>query len=568
MAAHSQESVAPTESSHSHHSVSPYSLIRSLLQSERNEVAVILTYGLGVGLLSLAIPVSVQTLVNNVNFGALNQAVVVLVLAVFLVLSAAACMRAIQIRIVEQLQKRFFAQIALELAFRLPRLSTDAKSKSRFPELVNRFFDVLTVQKSSATLLLEGFALALQIGLGLLLLGFYHWFLLGFAILLVLSVAAVLFILGRGAVSTSIDESVQKYRVAAWLEEIALRPQLFRTKDAREMALKQADGVVAAYLEARGKHFSILYRQVLGSLTLQAVASSALLGIGAWLVVNNQLTLGQLVAAEIVVTTALTSLAKFQKHLEAFYDLVAALDKLDGLLELPLERMGGEQLPPSDLPARLDVSNLEFAYGNNTFFDRFSFELAAGRHLALLGGKASGKTTLIDLLYGNKTAKSGTILIDSRDYRDLSPETLREQVALIRGLDFVPDTVFENVRMGRLHLTADDVRDALTRVGLLEDILNFPDGLQTVIGGDGSPLSVSQSHALVLARTIIGQPRLLLIDEALDGLDDESRSRALRVVLDPKASWTLILATHNSEIAKQCELTVSLDALKQKKAAS
>jgi len=553
---------------HDSHKVSPSKLILSLLHGEKKEVAIVLLYGVGVGLLSLAIPVGVQTLVSNVNFGSLSQPILFLVLAVFIGLAAAAGLRAIQVVIVEQLQKRFFTQVALELSYRIPRFNLDEGQKGRFPELVNRFFDVLTVQKSSAMLLLEGFALALQITLGLILLAFYHWFLLAFAILMVTVIGAILFVMGRGAVKTSIEESIQKYRVAAWLEELAARPLLFRSGAARKMALEKANHVVQDFLNSRSKHFRILLRQVLGSLALQAIASSALLGLGAFLVIKNQLTLGQLVAAEIVVTTALGSLAKFQKHLEAFYDLVAALDKLEFLLQQPMEKSTGEALPRPSEPAHIEVRNLDFSYGNQVpIFGDFSFEAKPGARLALLGSNASGKTTLVDLLFGIKSAQRGVILIDGRDYRDISFDSLREQVALVRGLEMLPDSLFENVRMGREHITLDRVREVLDQLDLLDEVSELPQGMQTEIGAEGRPLSIAQAHRLVLARAICDNPRLLIVDETLDDLDDETREKALQVLLDKKAPWTLILATHDVALANRCDETLALNSLKDRRRA-
>lgn len=550
------------------HKISPSKLILSLLRWERKEIAVALTYGLGVGLLSLAIPVGVQTLVSTVNFGSLSQPVVFLVIAVFVGLAAGAVLRAIQIRIVELLQKRFFAQIALELAYRIPRLHLDSKTHSRFPELVNRFFDVLTVQKSSATLLLEGFALALQIALGLVLLAFYHWFLLAFALVMVLAIAGILFVLGRGAVVSSIEESVQKYRVAAWLEELADRPLLFRSRPAREMALARADEVVNSYLAARSSHFRILMRQVIGSLALQAIASSVLLGLGALLVVKNQLTLGQLVAAEIVVTTALGSLAKFQKHLEAFYDLVAALDKLEGLLTLPLEEWHGVALPDPQKPSQLEIKDLVYSFdGSEPLFHGMSFNIPSGARVALLGSNSSGKTTLVDLLFGIKNARSGAILIDGRDYRDLSSESIRDQVALVRGLEILPDSILENVRVGRGQISLDQIRLALSQLGLLDEITSFTKGIHTFVSGEGRPLSIAQAHRMVLARAIVGSPRLILVDETLDDLDEASREIALEVLLRKDAPWTLILATHDGNLAKRCETIISLDAINSRRSA-
>lgn len=549
------------------HKVSPTRLITSLLSGEKQEVAIILAYGLGVGLLSLAVPVGVQTLVNNVNFGSFNQPVLFLVLAVFIGLGVAATMRAVQVVMIELLQKRFFSQVALEVAWRIPRLKLESSTSGHLPEFVNRFFDVLTVQKSGAMLLLEGFGLVLQIVLGLILLAFYHWFLLGFAFFIVGCVAVIFFLMGRGAVRTSIEESVQKYRVATLLEDLAARPLMFRSQHARQLALTRADAVVNDYLKARSRHFRILMRQVLGSLALQAIASSALLGIGAFLVVRNQLTLGQLVAAEIVVTTALGSLAKFQKHLEAFYDLVAALDKIDGLLDLPIEKVAGDSLPANSSAAEIEIRDLSFGFEKvEALFTRVSARIQPGSRVALLGSNASGKSTLLDLVYGIKTPSAGTIAIDGCDYRDLSCESLRNHMALIRSIEILPDTIAENVRLGREHLTTEDIRKALLAVGLMDQVTALPDGLQTVLRGDGAPLSVAQGQALMIARAIVGAPRLLLVDEVLDELDEGLRERTVSILLDPKAPWTLVLATHDPELAALCEVIVSMDALNERRA--
>jgi ABC-type bacteriocin/lantibiotic exporter with double-glycine peptidase domain len=550
------------------HPISASRLIRSMLQGEGKEIAVVLTYGVGVGILSLAIPVGIQTLVSTVNFGAFSQPVLFLILAVFVGLTSAAVLRGIQVFIVEELQKRLFSEIALELAYRIPRLGVDGKSTSRFPDLVNRFFDVLTVQKSSAMLLLEGFALALQVVLGLVLLGFYHWFLLAFAIVMIASIGVILFLLGRGAIVSSVDESAQKYRVAALLEDLAARPLLFRSSTARKLALQKADEVVTGYLEARSSHFKILMRQVFGSLALQAIASSALLGIGAYLVSKNQLTVGQLVAAEIVVTTALASLAKFQKHLEAFYDLVAALDKLEYLFTLPMEEVHGAPLKVLNAPAEVEIKGVYYSYDSGEpLFNNLNVKISSGSKVALLGSNSSGKTTLVDLLYGIKKATNGTILIDGYDFRDLSLESIRDQVALVRGLEILPESILENIRAGRESVGLDDVRQVLSDLGLLQEIESLPDGLQTQLNGDGRPLSIAQAHRLILARAIVAQPRLLLVDETLDDLDEKTRERALSAILKKSSPWTLLITTHDTDLAAKCDAVISLDALKERRSA-
>lgn len=535
-------------------------LIAKLLRAEKHEVGIVLAYGIGVGLLSLAVPIGVQSLVNTVTFGSLSQPLLFLVLAVFGGLALAALFRGLQVLVVERLQVRFFSYIALELAARLPRVRTDRLVGTPFPELVNRFFDVLVVQKSTATLLLEGFALVLQTLIGLVLLAFYHPALLAFDLILVLAMIGVLFGLGRRAVVTSIEESVHKYRVAAWLEEVAGKSLSFRTADARKLALMRADDLVVGYLGARRNHFRILFRQVLGALSLQAIASALLLGLGAVLVTRNQLTLGQLVAAEIVVTNVLTSLAKFQKHLEAFYDLAAGLDKIEGLMELPLEGEETGQTLQTKGPATFGLREVGFGYSQSRqAFEPISREVAAGRSVAILGPNGSGKSTLVDLLYGLKRPSSGMVTIDGVDYRELGPEEIRRHIALVRGIEIISGSVLDNVVFGRSWITPAQAKDALKRVGLLAEILRLPDGIHTVLEGSGAPLSIAYAQGLMIARAIAGAPRLLLIDECLDALDDVSSRATLDTLLDKKAAWTVVLCTHDIEIARRFEEVIVLD---------
>jgi len=542
-------------------------LFAKLLRAESKEIGVILVYGVGVGLLSLAVPIGVQALVNNVTFGSLSQPLLFLVLAVFGGLSLAAVFRVLQVLVVEQLQMRFFSYTALELAARLPKVRTDRLSGARFPELVNRFFDVLVVQKSTASLLLEGFALVLQTVIGLVLLAFYHPVLLAFDLFLVIAMVGVLFGLGRGAVQTCIEESVHKYRVAAWLEELAEKTLSFRTSEARRLALRKSDELIVGYLNARRRHFKILFRQVVGALSLQAIASASLLGLGAILVTRNQLTLGQLVAAEIVVTNVLSSLAKFQKHLEAFYDLAAGLDKIEGLMELPLEQEDSGYALDATGPAVLTLKEAGFSYSDSNFsLSPISREIGSGKKVALQGPNGSGKSTLVDILFGLKHLTTGAVLLDGIDFKESGPEALRRHVALVRGIEVIAGTVLENVVFGRPTISVLKAKEALQSVGLLDEIQRLPQGIHTPLGQNGSPLSVAHAQGLMIARAIVGKPRLLIIDECLDALDSASSKITLNTLLDRSAPWTLLLCTHDDEMAQQCDDRIVLGEPEKRRA--
>ncbi len=302
----------------------------------------------------------------------------------------------------------------------------------------------------------------------------------------------------------------------------------------------------------------ILLRQFVFALVLQVAASTTLLALGGFLVIQEQLTLGQLVAAEIVVTLVVASLTKLNKQLESYYDLLAAVDKLGHLLELPLERQTGEAHQARTKGAALRIHNVSFAYepGRRLVLDGFELDIQPGERLAIVGPNGAGKSTLVDLLFGTRTPTSGHITIDGTDIRDLRLQSLREHVAIVKGIEIFDGTILENVRMGRDEMAIAEVRRALTAVGLLVDVLDLPEGLNTRLGTGGTPLSLGQCERLMLARAIAGQPRLLILDEVLDDMDREVRSEVMPAIFGKEALWTLVVVSHSQEVAQLCDRQV------------
>ena len=533
-----------------HDEPTPFGRLCELLRPEWPDLWIVIVFAVVVGLLALATPVAVEALVNTVAFGRFLQPVVVLALVLFTFLFMAALTRALQTYVVEIIQRRLFARVVGDLAWRLPRVKQSVHDEHDVPELANRFFDIVTVQKSVAQLLLDGIAIVVGTVVGMTVLAFYHPLLLGFDLVLLALVTFTIFVLGRGAVASSIKESKAKYRNAGWLEEITRSPVAFRTAGAAALTLSRADRHVADYLTCRSKHFRALMRQVLFALILQAVGSTLLLGLGGWLVIKGQLTLGQLVAAELIVAVILGSFAKLGKHLESFYDLLAAVDKLGILFDLPIEAQSGiaELEPGAKLPVR--IRGVQLAPDR----EPLNLSVEPGERVALERGAES--RFLLDALYGARPLLSGHAEIGGIDCRDVRPEDLRRHVALVRQPEIFGGTVAENVRLGRTELSHGDIRDCLERVGLLDRILSLPLGLQTVLISGGSCLTDDEARLLTLARALAGRPTLLLIDGLLDGLSDAGLRSALEAISACEGS--VIVATGQQRVADGCTRRVSL----------
>ena len=537
----------------------PISRARKLLLPEAADVRIVIIFAVVSGALAMTTPLAIEALVSTVTFGRLLQPILVLSLLLLAFLMFQAAIRGLQTWVAEIIQRRLFARVATDLAFRLPRVQAEAVDGQPARELVNRFFDVVTVQKFTAGLLLDGISVVVNTLVGMAVLGFYHPWLLGFDVVLLAMITFVIFVLGRGAIATSIKESKLKYQVAAWLEDLSGCPISFRYYGAPQFALGRTDHLIHGYLTARRHHFHILLRQILFSLGLQAIASTALLGLGGWLVISGELTLGQLVAAELIVTVIVGSFAKLGKHMESFYDMLAAVDKLGQLFDLPMERQDGMLSPQTPSPSTVSFRQVVHrGSAGSRLFDHLDLQIAAGERVALCGPSGSGKSMLLDFLYALRKPEQGYLEIDGIDPRELRPDMLRRSVVLLRDIEVFEGTVLQNVHLERPDVNAEEARVALDQVGLLDQILELPEGLDTRINTSGFPLSSNQQRKLMLARAIAGSPNLLMIDGLLDSIPEQECQSLLELLTDSSQPWTLITVTGRESIASVLSRRIQL----------
>lgn len=541
--------------------VSPERRFFRLLKAERGDIITLLIFSVFAGLLYLAAPLAVDAVVSNLAFGGQAQpyvqAIVILAIALFGALALQAVVSGFQYYISDIIQRRIFVRTAADLAYRLPRVKAEALDDVHAPELVNRFLDVVTAQKSTSLLLLDGINLIFGSLIGMLLLALYHPALLLFVGLLLGLIIVITWLLGRGAVDTSIAESRMKYDVVNWFEEIAAFPFLFKGPGGYEMAYERANRLAAEYLNRRAGHFRIVMRQIIGLLVLSVLASATLLVLGGWLVISQQITLGQLVASELIMGSIVAALAKMGKKLEAWYDAMAAMDKLGHIFDLEIEREDGEQ--PAKREGGAEVRGCELAFGyQGPLFEKKTFVIPAGSRAAIVGPHGSGASSLLDILFGLRQPSEGHVSIDGLDLRSWYLEALRESVMLLRRDEIVDGTIIENLRLGRVDVGLDEIRDALERVGLLDVLLHRPEGLNLRLKVAGAPLSGNQRTRLLLARALVQRPRLLLIDELFDSLDDESFKLLETAILDRSLPWTVILATRDHDVTKRCDTIIEL----------
>jgi ABC-type bacteriocin/lantibiotic exporter with double-glycine peptidase domain len=535
-----------------------------LLSENRGELTALSSYALVSALLALAVPIAVQALVNSVA-ASVVQPLLILSVVALIGTGFVGLLAVLQLSLVERLQQRLLAKLALRMARRLIESSAEAWEGRYGPELANRFFDVLTIQKTLAKILLDGLAAAVSAAIGMLLLALYDssGLLAGFDALLLIVIAFFVFPLGIGGLRTSITESTAKYRLAGWLEELARCQGSFKLHAAPGFLMRRAEGAVAKWLEARRVHFKVTLRQEVGNQLFQALASVGILAIGGYLVVRQQLTLGQLVAAQLIVAQVLKATEKLLRQAEQFYDLLTGLDKTGYLLDLEPERSGGNPLPlpPAD-GASVRIQDVRFAYPDGTEVLRgVSLKLEPGERVSLVGESGAGKSTLVALLCGLYDPQHGVIEINGRDLRSVDRSSLRQQVTIVDAANAIFEgTVEENIVLGRSYLTPEDINWALRIAQLYDDISQLPQGLETRLVTGGGNLSLGQIQRLLIARAIVDKPSLLILDEAFAALDESTAQDILDGLFDPENRWTIIDISHEGSVVRRTAMVHVLRA--------
>lgn len=539
----------------------PWQQYWRLLRPEATDLRTIVVYGAASAVLTLAVPLTVDALISNITFGTVLTPLVVLVAVLLGCLLLQASLIALQTWIAEVVERRIFVRVVSDLTWRLPRVDIRAFDRRHGPELVNRFFDTVTVQKSTSKLILDFTTIVLTTGVGMVVLAFYHPFLLVFVLALLTAITIIVFVLGIGGVSTSVRESAAKYEIGAWLQELARHTTAFCTQGGAAFAQERSDLLTHEYVEARRLHFRVLYRQIVSTLGLQVFASTAVLGLGGWLVIDQQLSPGQLVATELIVTAVVANITKLGAVLETWYDVCAASDKLGVLIDLPLERQNGEELPsPDRTGVALELKGVECAIdGEEGDISGLSLSVAPGERVALTGAAGGNASLLLDVLYGLREPVAGHVLVDGLDLRQLRLDQARDEFALVHGTEIVEGTLLDNLRFGRHGIDAVAVRDALRDVGLWEEVMQLPDGLETQLTTDGNPLTNSQCRRLMLARAILSEPRLLMLDGALDSLTPDMRRRALAHLFDARHKWTVLVATNQPDVIEACSRAIDCE---------
>ncbi len=526
----------------------PWKRFIGLLNFERKDISYIFYYASFSGLVALSLPLGVQAIVNLIQGAQISTSWIILVSLVTLGVVFVGILNLMQLRIIETIQQRIFAKSSFELSYRFPKIKMEALRNEYPPEIANRFFDTLSIQKGLSKALIDIPAALLQIIFALILLSFYHPLFIVFGIVLLVTVYLVFQYTAKRGLKTSIEESKYKYKVAHWIQEVARSIVSFKLSGKTNLALEKNDLLVEQYLIARERHFSVIKFQYIKMIGFKAIITAGLLIIGGVLVLNQQLNIGQFVAAEIVILLVINSVEKLILGLETLYDMLTSIEKLGLVFDKPLESQKGELLN-FEKEMQIEVDSINYLVPNkqSPILEDISLKITPTSRILIQGESGSGKSSLLRIIAGVISPNEGQININGLSMKGININNYRAQLGLSLSEEFpFEGTLRENLTFGDTSISDESILELLTIIGLSKFVKELPKGLNTVLYPEGKQMSYTIAKKIVLTRAILKKPKLLILEDALDQFSQKETKSLIDFLAKPENPWGLLVVSSNA----------------------
>ena len=533
----------------------------NLLELDKKDVYQIFFYAIFAGLISLSLPLGIQAITNFIQSGRVSASWIILIILVVFGVALVGILSLMQLRITENLQQKIFVRASFEFAARLPKIKTEQLHNTYPPELANRFFDTMAIQKGTSKLLIDFSAALLQIVFGVILLSLYHPYFIIFGVLLFGILYFIFKFSFKSGLETSLKESKFKYKVASWLQEMARNNFSFKNDLNYNYGLQKNNNLVGNYLNYREKHFDVIKRQFSQLIMFKILITASLLSIGGFLVLSQQMNIGQFVAAEIIILLVINSVEKIIIGLETFYDVLTSIEKIGQVTDLELEEDVPFKGDTCYTNISLETENLYFKFpdSNKEILNAISLKIEQGEKIVIEGENGSGKTTLIRILSGLLQPTNGSFYINDDTFRKINLKQFRSQIGCITHSETpFEGSLLENITFNDDTLTTEDLKWAIDGVQLSSYIKSLPKGLETRIFPEGKQLSSSNAQKLLLARSIIHKPKILFYEDPTDNMDEKVANEIIDFITSDKNKWTIIVSSKNPYWKTKCNRSITM----------
>lgn len=535
-----------------------------LLKPDRKEIVNVYVYAIFNGLVYLTLPLGIQAIINLIQVGSINTSLVLLVSVVIVGVAVNGMLQIFQLKITENLQQKIFARAAFDFAYRIPRLKLDKIYNQYAPELMNRFFDIVSVQKGLSKILIDFSTASVQLIVGMLILSLYHPFFIAMSLILILFLIVVFRYTSTKGLKTSLEESKYKYKIAYWLQELARANMTFKLSGNSKLPLDKTDRYVSGYIQAREKHFNVLLTQYSFMVLFKVIVALGLLAIGGLLVIERQMNIGQFVASEILVLLIMGAVEKLITTIEVVYDVLTSLEKLGQITDLELEDNKDSKLftegTVNGLGIEFNETYFKYPGDSKNILENVSFSVEPAEKFMIFSKEDLGSKALLYLASGLYKPDGGAVLFNGIPKENVNLAYLRT----VTGDNLRKDMIFhgsiiENISMNRPQVDMADVIKVSERVELLTELRKYENGFDTVLNPDSVEYSEDFIQKIILARALVGNPKLLVLTDHFLKLSSNARSNTLDLIFKEFKDTTVLVASGNPELLQYVDKAIVLD---------
>lgn len=540
---------------------SPLKRLWQLIFLDKKEISSIYFYAILSGLVQLTVPLGVQAIIGFVLGASMVTSIYVLIIVVVLGVFTVGIMQINQMKIIEKIQQNIFTRYAFQFADTIPRFDLKKMDNYYLPVKVNQFFDTLSVQKSLSKLLLDIPTASIQLLFGLILLSLYHPVFIAFGFLLLFILWVILKFTGKNGLKTSMEESTYKYNVVAWLQEMSRIIKSFKFSQGTHINLTKTDKNVVGYLTSRTAHFKVLVFQYKSLVIFKVIITTAMLTVGTYLLLSQQLNIGEFIAAEIVILTVINAVEKLIGSLDSVYDTITGLEKLASVIESPLEKDGAMPYVSNQKGISVEMLDFNFKYHHGQqVLKNVNLKIPANSIVCISGNEGSGKSTFLKVLTGNYSDFDGAILLNNIPIGNYQLESLRSKIGIyLNQQDLFVGSVWENISFGRKEILPEQISTLAEKLGVKSYINTLHKGYDTQIDPMGKKLPSNIIKKLLLLRAFSNSPDLLLLEEPWQGLEESTKKEMTEYILNDLKNVTVFVVTNDLDFAKRCQYQITIE---------
>ncbi|OGV25832.1 MAG: hypothetical protein A3F18_06150 [Legionellales bacterium RIFCSPHIGHO2_12_FULL_37_14] len=505
-----------------------------------------------ISMLTLIVPIAAQSLMNFVAFGKLLRPVVTICFIVFILMIGYTTLSFWQLIVSEIIEQRLSVNISVKMAREFANLSINTLNDNHPLSLANRYFEIFTVRKATGALFFYGVTMCMQFLFGLILLLFYHPVFVAFDFLILLSMFLIIYIPHGKTKIIATAECNAKHDIGLWLEEMVQHALLFKFKPFLKYAFKQMDRRLVAFLVARESYFRQLIKYQVSFYSLAILSSTLLLGIGSYLVILNQLSLGQLVAAEIVLSGMLSAFKRFTYLLDNYYILNASIGKIN---EVFLSRPVSPVFEHKNFPALLTPKtiNIKFTDVCLSCFplarQGINMEVSPNNGVLVFSKEDYYCLTLVDTILGIVPYK-GKIIINGIQWNKEMLSAIKSFSILVRYPEWIGGSIYDNLTISKQPSSLAEIDDAMQILGLSNKVNSLKDGIFTVVYSWKHVFTLAETIKLTFLRALLAKPKLILVDRSFDILTTKDLN-AINDLTTNLPNTSLIVTTNRDDFKQR-----------------